>query len=188
MYKTTGQQVKKILQESGIKRKQRKRCLKSNEKQKKRQKTCLNKLRKGLFKATNNLIIIMDDESYFTIDGSDTNHNDHFYQHPSISVPDNVKYRETSKFPEKVLVWIAISRKGMSQAFIFKSGNNVSAKVYKKNCLPKLKKFIQTFHSRCKYIFWPDLASSHYAKDTLKWLEQNKIKCQPAKCPAIETN
>ena len=32
---------------------------------------------------------------------------------------------------------------------------------------------IQKHHSDLKYIFWPDLASAHYAIDTVTWLTEN---------------
>jgi arsenate reductase-like glutaredoxin family protein len=37
-------------------------------------------------------------------------------------------------------------------------------------------KFIKKHHKNDKTIFWPDLASCHYAKKTLEWLEQKNIE------------
>ena len=39
--------------------------------------------------------------------------------------------------------------------------------------------FIQEHHRDEKYVFWPDLASSHYAKMVINWLEEKKIPIVP---------
>ena len=80
---------------------------------------------------------------------------------------------------KKVLVWMAISPKGSSEPYIVTSGNAVTAAVYIKECLPKLKKFIDTYPREDNYIFWSDLASAHYAKATLEAYEELKIKFVP---------
>jgi hypothetical protein len=169
--------AKKILIEAGIDRLKRKECPKSSEKQIIKQKKCLNKLRRKHF--TNGVEIIMDDESYFTTDGSDTNYNDFYYSHPCLEVPDEVKFRPKSKFPKKVMVWIAMSAKGFSQPFIMNSGNSVNSDIYIRECLTKLKDFIEQKHSDENYIFWPDLATAHYSGITQQIYESVGIKVVP---------
>ena len=176
---TTHPTVKKVLSEAEVKRKPRIKCPKSNEKQKKTQRNRLDKLRKSIFKAENQVIVVMDDESYFTTDGSDTNYNSFYYSHECMAAPEEVTHRSVGKFPKKVLVWMAISPKGRSEPYIVTSGNAVTAAVYIKECLPKLKKFIDTYHRNDNYIFWPDLAPAHYAKDTIKAYEELNIKFVP---------
>ena len=34
-------------------------------------------------------------------------------------------------------------------------------------------------HSDGKYVYWPDLASSHFAKTVINWLEEQKIPIVP---------
>ena len=51
--------------------------------------------------------------------------------------------------------------------------------VYIRKCLPKLLKFIEEHHLGDKYIFWPDLASSHYANKTSAWLNEQKVPFVP---------
>ena len=177
----TGQTAKNVLSEAEVEREPRIKCPDSSEKQSKTQKTRLDKLRKTIFKAENEVIVIMDDESYFTIDGCDTNFNTFFYSHPYLEAPESVKYRKVGKFPKKVLVWCAISPKGMSEPYIVKSGNAITARVYIKECLPKLVDFINKFHSKDNYVFWPDLASAHYAKATLEAYDKMNIEFVP-KC------
>ena len=171
--------AKKILLESGVERRQRVRCPKTTEKQALVQKQRLHKLARTYFKADNNIVVIMDDESYFTTDGSDTNLNNNYYTHPSLELPDTIKYHPKAKYPQKVLVWVAISEKGISEPYIAPSGNAVTAAVYIKECLPKLVDFINKYHSNDNYVFWPDLASAHYAKLTLKAYEDMNVKYLP---------
>ena len=45
--------------------------------------------------------------------------------------------------------------------------------------MPVLKHFIEKYHRKQKIIFWPDLASSHYAKSTIENLKNKKIEFVP---------
>ena len=74
---------------------------------------------------------IMDDESYFT------------------------KTRRKNKYDEKkLLVWISMSPRGITEPFIMASGNAVDQFVYRDSCLaPRLLPFIKTNHSDGNYIF-----------------------------------
>ena len=99
-----------------------------------------------------------------------------FYAGPGGDTPSNVKYRPIGKFPRKLLVWIAISPKGVSKPTIRPSSTNVSAHVYITKCLSsKLKPFIEANYPRGGYVFWPDLASAHYARATCQFLEEAGI-------------
>jgi hypothetical protein len=109
----------------------------------------------------------MDDESYFTVDGSNCYGNDSFHSYEGLEAPEEVKYKFVSKFPAKVMVWIAISAKGISDPLIMKFGNAINAQTYIDECLSKrLTKFLAKYHSDGNYIFWPDLASSLRECDT----------------------
>jgi hypothetical protein len=76
-------------------------------------------------------------------------------------------------------VWIAISERGMSEPLIRFSGScAINQFVYKDECLVKrLLPFIKKHHEDNKYIFWPDLASSHYAKSVLNWMKLKHQLC-----------
>jgi len=95
------------------------------------------------------------------------------------------------KFEEKVLVWIAISSKGLSKPFIVPSKTAIDQEVYKKECLqPRLIPYIHANHQEGTYKFWPDLASSHYAESVMDFMIENKIdfveKCEnPANLPEV---
>jgi transposase len=179
-HKIHHQSAKRILDEAECIRKKRKKAPKSNENQKIRQKKCLQKLKRTLLKPSNDCEVVMDDESYFTIDGSDTYGNDFYYAYHGLEVPEEVKYRFVSKFTPKVMVWLAISSKGISEPLIVKSKNAINSQIYIEECLNKrLIQFINKHHSNGNYIFWPDLASSHYSNATQSAYARLKIKVVP---------
>jgi len=61
-----------------------------------------------------NIQIILDDESYFILDGSDFYGNDHYYYYHGLEVPKRVDYRPVTKFAAKIMAWVAISSRGIS--------------------------------------------------------------------------
>lgn len=126
--------------------------------------------------------IILDDESYFTFSHHELSGNDGFYTDDIEATPDNVKYAGKLKFEPKVLVWVAISSKGVSAPLIRPNkAKAVDSDIYISQCLPKLKQFIDKYHAHDKIMFWPDLASCHYAKNTLDWLTKQKVPFVPKK-------
>lgn len=126
--------------------------------------------------------VILDDEKYFTFAWNNGDQNCGFYTNNIENTPDNIKFAPKAKFEPKVLVWAAISSKGLSQLYLQDStAPAIRSDIYIQKCLTKLKKFIKSEHSDGNYIFWPDLASSHYAKKTLEWMSENNIKFVP-KC------
>ena len=59
-------------------------------------------------------------------------------------------------------------------------GLAINQQVYQEKCLKKiLLPFLKEHHADGKYVFWPNKASSHYAKNTLQYLEQEKIPYVP---------
>lgn len=127
---------------------------------------------------------ITDDESYFTLDGSEMPENVGYHCDVSTNrkdIPVDVRTRPMSKFPTKVLVWAAISSKGISPILIAPSKSiSIDAQTYTKACLKKnLLPFLKRHYPRNNYLFWPDLASAHYASTTQKFLGENKIRYVP---------
>ena len=56
----------------------------------------------------------------------------------------------------------------------------VNANIYIGKCLPKLLAFITKHHLDDKYMFWLDLASSHFAKCTTEWLNEQNVPFVPS--------
>ena len=115
------------------------------------------------------------------------NHTSHFqiqfYQKMTFFnqiIRKSVKNKYKSKYEEKILVWIAISPLGISKPYFRKSGYAINRYVYRDEVLePYLLPFIQKYHKHDNYVFWPDQASSHYAKEVLDWLKSKKIEFLP---------
>jgi transposase len=123
---------------------------------------------------------ILDDESYFTLGHSSMHGNNSFYSSNLEQTPPSVKYSPRTKYEEKLLVWIAISSKGISEPYFVPSGLAINQTIYLKECIMKrLIPFIKKNHSDGKYVFWPDLASAHYAKSVTNYLEQKNIRFVP---------
>lgn len=124
--------------------------------------------------------IVLDDEKYFTFAHHDLSGNDIFYTKDIERTPDNVRYNGKAKYEQKILVWIAISSKGVSAPFIRPIGGPaINADVYISECIPKLKEFVDKYHKNDKIIFWPDLASSHYSNKSLQCLTDQKVPFVP---------
>ena len=152
----------------------RKRCkaplvTKSQEKTQKRR---IRQLARGALRERENLDVVMDDKTYFTFTGSEMPANTGFYTGPGGYVPNNVRYRPEGKFPRKPLVWMAISPRGVSKPDVLPSRVNVGGEIYREKC-PKegLLPFLNAKYPREGFIFWPDLAAAHYARETLQFLQ-----------------
>ena len=131
---------------------------------------------KRLLQAYRNSDFILDDESYFTLSNPTLSGNDTFYSNDRTLTPDDLK----PKYEPKVLVWLAISTKGISQIHIRPSGMAINQEVYLNECIIKrLVPFINKYHSNGNYVFWPDLASSNYAYSITDWLEEQNITFLP---------
>ena len=123
-----------------------------------------------------NDVCIMDDESYFTLAHTSINGNDRFYTSDVDRTPAAVKYAPTAKYEKKMLVYLCFSEKGISKPYFVPSGVAVNQKVYLEECIKKkLIPFIEEHHSEGKYVFWPDLASAHYAKSVVTYLREKKV-------------
>lgn len=128
-----------------------------------------------------NKLIVMDDEKYFTLANSEMKGNDGFYTDDYANVPDDVRFKSKKKFEDKILVWCAISEAGfISQPYIgVVRGEALNAERYIDRCLSKLLQFLNTNHANDQIMFWPDLASCHYARITRDWYEANNINFVP---------
>ena len=120
---------------------------------------------------------IIDDESYFTLGHDAQPGNDIFYSSDISKTPEHVKNRYKKKFEDKIMVWLAISPRGMSTPYFVPSGLAVNQDVYLEQCIKKrLEPMIKKYYSDGNYVFWPDLASSHYANQVQNYLIEKNIR------------
>jgi DNA-binding transcriptional regulator YhcF (GntR family) len=113
--------------------------------------------------------ILMDDESYFKLKSDFIPGNDHYFTMDKTSAPQNVRFKTMKKFPPQLMVWVCISQTGISEPFFLERPNSVNGEIYREFCIKdKLMGFINTLNVPLddSIIFWPDLASAHYAKAT----------------------
>ena len=146
------------------------------EKQLEVQQTRISNLR-SLLQTNQSPMVIMDDESYFLLRHNSLPGNSYYYAKSRGDAPDNLRFADTKKYEEKLLVWVAISENGISEAFFQPSGLAINKEIYSNECVVKrLKPFIDSHHLDGNYVFWPDLASAHYARLTLETYDSLGIK------------
>jgi hypothetical protein len=88
----------------------------------------------------------MNDESYFTVDGNEWQHQS-YYESEDHPATGDVKFNRKTKFPAKVLLWLAVSESDIREPVFFKAaGLTVNKEVYLSKCLPLLHKCVQKHH------------------------------------------
>ena len=143
----------------------------SDDQQKRAKFNCL-KLYK---KISPNCQLVLDDEKYFTFSGNFPENN-RYYSSDTSSAPENIKFIQKQKFEPHLLVWLAISSRGISDPYIHRSKIAIREEIYLKQCIrAHLLPFIKNYHQNDDTLFWPDLASSHYAYSALRCLESNNL-------------
>ncbi len=102
-------------------------------------------------------------------------------------VPRDVAFHALDNYPDKIMVWLCISDCGMSQPYFMPWNDSIRGEDYHENCVKEhLVPFSDEFHADGDYYFWPDLATSHYAKNTLAIFKEHNIAYIP--CPANPPN
>jgi hypothetical protein len=90
-----------------------------------------------------------------------------------------VKYNQVQKYPPKLLVWLAISPKGTTKPWYRKSGIAINQNTYLEILKERLVPFIRRYYRSGGYVFWPDVASAHYAVKVQNYLKEMKIPVIP---------
>ena len=80
----------------------------------------------------------MNDESYFTLSGTEMPANKGFYAAAGDAVPYAVRIAPQEKFPRKLLVWMAISPRGITATVICPSRGNIDGDFYREKCLKQV--------------------------------------------------
>ncbi len=104
--------------------------------------------------ANRETFIITDDEKYFTFSGDNMPENAGFSSSNKQETSADVQFKFKEKFAPKILVWLALSSKGISAPYIGTTeGSAINSDIYVEECLPKLKTFINEHHQNDNYIF-----------------------------------
>lgn len=132
--------------------------------------------------------IIMDDETYVKMDYKTLPGPQFYTTVKSVEVPNSEKSIFCEKFGKKVLVWQAICQCGKVSSPFFTT-DNLNHQIYLKECLQKRLLPLIRSH-KAKPLFWPDLASCHYAKSVVNWYEKQNIEyvkkeMNPPNCPEV---
>ena len=168
--------VQKVLKNEGVKYYKRKKAPEWTPEKEERQKRCCRRLTRTVAKPSSSVEVVMDDESYFPWKHDKIPGNDGFYTRDKENTPPAVRFYNKKKFEPKLLVWLAISARGHSDPFFMPSRGNMNGEVYRQECVTaRLVPFLHKHHSNGDFIFWPDLASCHYARPTTALFEELKI-------------
>jgi len=107
-----------------------------------------------------------------------------------IQLNQGMTFFTQTTFRRRLKVWNKIRKKSFSLDSYFakrndwtifrESGLAINRFVFRDECLdPYLLFFIKIYHRNDQYVFWPDKASAHYAKEVIDWLNSNKIEFVP---------
>ena len=119
--------------------------------------------------------LITDDEKYFSLTG-DINSNRFYYSTEPSTTPYNVKFKCRMKFEPKLMVWMCVSQKGISDVYIHRSKGAICTETYLNECIRKrLIQFINKFHRKDSLLFWLDLATAYYAQEVQHYLADHGI-------------
>lgn len=117
--------------------------------------------------------MILDDETYVKMDFKTLPGPQYYTKKIGTDVGDEIKAIALDKFGSKLLVWQAICQCGKRSRPYICSGT-INSHIYLTECLQKrLLPFIRSHKQPT--IFWPDLASSHYANKIIDWLNENNV-------------
>jgi hypothetical protein len=152
----------------GIRAYTKKSAAKHTEAQEKKVKERLPKLRNKMLRK----IVVMDDESLVLQDPSETPGRQFFHAKDPSKVNTKDKIKCSSKFPKKFLVWQSMDQFGhVSEPYVHEGC--MDHQVYLSECVVgRLIPIINLHHKIDNVIFWPDLATIHYAKKVKSEIEK----------------
>ena len=114
---------------------------------------------------------VLDDEKYFGLSNSNSG-NIYYSSDPSLT-PIEVKYKFKKKYEPHIMLYQAISSNELSKPWFKRGGFAVNKKIYIEDCLKKITiPFLKRNHQDGNFWFWPDKASSHYARHS--WVLHQK--------------
>ena len=144
-----------------------------SEDQEKRAKTNCGKLYRKLLPGCD---LILDDEEFLTLTGDNVIGNRFFYSIDPTATSADIKFRKKKEFEPKIIVWMAMSSRGVSDMYVHKRKQAICQDTYLNQCINKrFLPFIDKYHQNGNYLFWPDLASAHYSKSVQERLNEKNV-------------
>ena len=118
--------------------------------------------------------VIMDDETYVLATRTSTPGNKYYSCIDGQDVSPSKKFKQTEKFPKKFLIWQAIGDDGKVSPSKVLSGTMNTDTYFE--CIEKvLIPWIKEEYGAQNVVFWPDMASCHYAKKVIAILRAENI-------------
>ena len=105
-----------------------------NENQEKRARKHCGKLYRKLL---NGCDLTLDDEKYFKLSGDNIGDNRFFYSTDPATAPPNIKFPKKQKFEAKIMIWMAISSKDVSDVYVHRSKQAIRQTTYLDECINK---------------------------------------------------
>lgn len=132
--------------------------------------------------------ILEDDETYLKFNFKQLPGRSYYVSKIRGKVNPRFKYIQCDKFGKKAMIWQAICSCGLrSSSYCTK--NTMKTENYLNECLKKRLLPLIRKHNG-PVLFWPDLASCHYSKPVLSWMEAEGINfvkktMNPPNCPEL---
>ena len=120
-------------------------------------------------------ILVIDDETYVHSDPSQIPGKKFFHSTNSKDVPHANRTTPKEKLPKKFLIWQAMDENGkISKPYV--TDKSLNSSIYLKECISTLLlNFIHEHHRTDEILFWPDMASSHYANNVRSFLKEKNV-------------
>lgn len=126
------------------------------------------------FLGRENVHLVIDDETYVKADFKTLAGKQYYTKKFGTTLPESIETVGHEKFGKKFLIWQTICACG-ARSRIFTTTGTINQDIYINECLRKrLLPFLRQHDVDC--LFWPDLASAHYAKSTIKFMNDNGIR------------
>ena len=119
------------------------------------------------FRKSDTLKFVFSDEKIFAVDGVYNRQNDRVWAVSRRAADEQGAVRRMSKFPGKIMIWLAVCTKGVSRVVFLENGK-VDHNKYIDEVLPVVRKFGNR-HFGNDWTFQQDGATAHTDKKTQKW-------------------
>jgi hypothetical protein len=123
--------TRSLIKEAGLKAFKRQNAPKSDESQEVHQKQKCHRLYRNFLCSGKDFVVVMDDESLFSLNGSRT----HYYAKARKAAPKKLNFHRLKKFKQRLLVWIVISKFGISHPYFQHLGGLSMLRYTPKNLL-----------------------------------------------------